>query len=254
MALSLTITGWEVFLLVMVRVAAMLMVAPVLGAKPIPIQVKIGLAALLAALITPLQMAEEPLLTDIFTILLQVSREVVVGLLTGFSAALVFSAVQMAAQLIGVQIGYSFSNTVDPISSQSTGFLDTFYSMLALVVFMGLGGHHALISGIAHSFQLVPVGTYGAAVDAGEKIVMLVSATFSIAVRLSMPVVGTMFLADTAMALVVRSIPQMNVFSVGLPVKMVLGILVMIAFVPIIVAGISDVTKSSVTAFTGVLR
>ncbi|MGI5835586.1 MAG: flagellar biosynthetic protein FliR [Chloroflexota bacterium] len=253
MTLNVTIVSWEAFLLVMVRVAAMLMVAPAFGAKPIPAQVKIGLAALLAALITPLQTTEGPLLVDMATILLQVSREVVVGLLAGFSATLVFSAVQMAAQIIGVQVGYSFSNTVDPVTAQSAGFLDTFYTMLAVVIFMGLGGHHALISGIAQSFQLVPIGTYAAPIETGDKLVAIISNTFLIAVRLSMPIVGTMFLVDATMALVVRSIPQMNVFAVGLPVKMVLGIVVMIAFVPAIVAGISDISRSSVAAFSGIL-
>ena len=232
----------------------MLMVAPILGAKPIPAQVKIGLAAILAILIAPLQPAEGPLLTDHLTIMLQVGREVLVGLLTGFSASLVFSAVQMAAQLMGVQVGYSFSNTLDPLSAQNTGFLDTFYNMLAIVIFMGLGGHHALISGLVNSFQLAPLGTFGLPVESGNKLVLLISTTFSIAVRLAMPVVGTMFITDAAMALVVRSIPQMNVFSVGLPVKMVLGILVMIAFLPIMVAGISDITRAAATAGVGILR
>lgn len=254
MALSVTVVRWEAFLLVLVRVTATLMVAPALGARPIPTQVKVGLAALLAMLMTPLQTAEGPFLTDWLTILIQVSREAVVGLLMGFSAALVFSAVQMAAQLIGVQVGYSFSNTVDPMSAQSTGFLDTFYSMMAVVIFLGLGGHHALISGLAESFQLVPLGEYGAPMATGDRLVMLVSTTFSIAVRLAMPIVATMLLADAAMALVVRSIPQMNVFVVGMPVKMVLGILVMIALVPMMVAGIGDIARTAVSVGTGVLR
>ena len=254
MALSITVVRWEVFLLVLVRAAAMLMVAPAFGARPIPAQVKIGLAALLAMLLTPLQATEGPLLTNPLTVMVLVSREVLTGLLLGFAATLVFSAVQTAAQFVGVQVGYTFSNTVDPLSAQHASFLDTFYNMLALVVFLGLGGHHALISGLAHSLEVAPLGEYGPPQSVGQSLVLLMSASFGIAVRLAMPVVGTMMLADAALALVVRSIPQMNVFVVGLPVKMVLGIVTMIALAPMLVLGISDLTRTVGSTVVGVLR
>ncbi len=254
MSLSVTVVHWEAFLLVLVRTASMLMVAPAFGAKPIPMQVRVGLAAFLAMLLTPLQEVDGPLLTDAVSIALLVSKEVLVGLLMGFAGTLVFSAVHMATQLMGVQIGYSFSNTVDPMAGQSTGFLDTFYNMLAMVLFLGLGGHHALILALANSYQVVPIGGFAPSGAMAQSLVLLAAAAFGVAIKLAMPIVGTMLLTDCAMALVVRSIPQMNIFMVGLPIKMVLGIVMMIALIPMMVAGIGNVSRNVATATVGVLR
>ena len=253
MALSIAVARWDLFLLVLVRAAAMVMVAPVLGARSIPAQVKIGLSVLLAMLLTPLQEPSPPLLVDWFGIMLAVAREAVVGLLLGFSATLVFNAAQMAAHLIGVQIGFGFANTMDPLSPQQSSYLDTLYNLLAVVTFLSLGGHHALIMALGQSFQLVPLGQFAPTGVIGDRLAVLASATFATAVRLAMPVVGTMLVTDAAMALVVRTIPQMNVFVVGLPVKMVVGLLALIALAPVTVEGLGNVTRSVAAAVAGIL-
>ena len=253
MDLSVSVGRWDIFLLVLVRVAAMVMVAPVLGAKPVPAQVKIGLALLLAVLLTPLQTVPGPLFTNWVSILVSVAREVVIGLLLGFSATLIFSAAQMAAQIIGVQIGFSFSNTMDPVSSQSSGFMETLYNMMAVVIFLNLGGHHALIAGLSQSFELAPVGISGPSPVVGDRLVALSATAFGMAIRLALPIVGTMLLVDCAMALVVRSIPQMNIFAVGLPVKMVVGFLTLVALTPMTVSGIGSLTNSVASTVTRVL-
>jgi len=254
LALSLTVGRWDIFLLVLVRVIAMIMVAPVFGAKPVPAQVKIGLSVLLAVILVPLQPAVPPLLTDWMTIVLAVAKESVVGLLLGFVATMLFSAVQMAAQIVGVQVGFAFSNTMDPLLMQNSSFLDAMYNWMAVLVFMGLGGHHALISAVSHSFELVPLGQFGGDAIIGNRLVTLSAATFGIALKLAMPIVGTMLLVDAAFALVVRSVPQMNIFAVGLPVKMLVGILAMMALVPMTVAGFGTVTNDVGNAVAGVLR
>ncbi len=254
MALSLAVGRWDIFLLVLVRVASMIMAAPVLGAKPVPAQVKIGLAVLLTVLLVPLQPATPPLMGDWITLFLVVSKEAVVGLLLGFVATLVFSAVQIAAQVIGVQVGYAFSNTMDPLLGQNAGFLDSFYNYMAILVFMGLGGHHALISAVSNSFDLVPLGQFGGDAIIGNRLIALSGMTFAIALKLAMPLVGTMLLVDVAFALVVRSVPQMNIFAVGLPVKMVVGVLAMVALVPVTVAGFSSVTNNVAASVAGLLR
>ncbi|MHB0868165.1 MAG: flagellar biosynthetic protein FliR [Chloroflexota bacterium] len=253
MALSVTVGHWDVFLLVLFRAAAMLMVAPVLGAKPVPITVKIGLAVLLAIIITPLQGVSEPIFTDWLRILTSIARELVIGLLLGFVATLLFSAVHMAAQIIGVQIGFSFSNTVDPLSAQSSGFLETLYNMMAIVVFLNLGGHHALILGLGQSFDTAPLAGPGLDPIVGDRLVALSSMAFAIGLRMALPIVGTMLLVDTATALVIRSIPQMNIFVVGLPVKMVVGILTLVGLTPLMVSGAESLSRNVASAVAGVL-
>ncbi len=254
MDINLTIGRWDIFLLVLIRITSMVMVAPVLGARSVPSQVKVGLSVLLAILLTPLQPVPPPLFTSWLGTLIAVSREVIVGLLLGFSASVLFSAIQMAAQIVGVQIGFSFSNIIDPVSAQSSGFMETLYNLMATVVFLNLGGHYALLTGLSQSFELAPVGMYGPAPIVGDRLVALSSLAIGIALRLALPVVGTMMLVDVAMALVVRSIPQMNVFAVGLPVKMVVGMLTLVALTPLTISGMASVTQNIAAAVAGVLR
>ncbi|MGE5620311.1 MAG: flagellar biosynthetic protein FliR [Sphingomonadaceae bacterium] len=254
MDLSVTVGRWDVFLLVLFRVAAMVMVAPALGARGVPVQVKVGLSVLLAIVLTPLQEVPGPIFTDWLSIATSVAREVVIGLLLGFVATLLFSAVHMAAQVIGVQIGYGFSNVMDPLSAQNSSFLETLYNLMAIVVFLSLGGHHALIVGLSQSFDMAPLGGPGLGPIVGERIVALSSMAFAIGLRMAMPIVGTMLLVDSATALVVRSIPQMNVFVVGLPVKMVVGFLTLVGLTPLFVSGIAELTRSVGSAVSGVLQ
>ncbi len=254
MELSVSVGSWDVFILVLIRVAAMVMVAPVLGARPIPTQVKVGLSVVLAILLTPLQSVAAPLFTDWMAVFTSVTREVVIGLLLGFAGTIIFSAVQMAAQVIGVQMGLTFANTMDPLSGQNAGAFESLYGWMALVIFMNLGGHHALIAALGQSFELAPLGGAGPNPIVGDRLVALSSAAMAIALRLALPMAGTMLLVDSAMALVVRSIPQMNIFAVGLPVKMVIGFLALVGLTPMMANGVDSLTRNVAAAVGGILR
>ena len=254
MVLSISATHWYSFLLVLVRVAAMVMVAPVLGARPVPAQAKIGLSVLLAIVIAPLQGSAVTPPANWLAGFTDVAGEVVVGLLLGFAATVVFSAVRMAAHLIGVQIGFGFANTLDPLSTDAASFLDSFYNLLAVVVFLNLGGHHALIAGLANSFELVPLRGYQPEPIVADRLVLLATGALSTATRLAMPVLGTMLLTDAAMALVIRTIPQMNIFAVGLPIKMMIGMFAMAAMMPMAGVGFADLTRTTAAAVNGLVR
>jgi flagellar biosynthetic protein FliR len=251
--LSVDFPRWDMYMLVLVRVAAMVMVAPVLGARPVPAQVKIGLSLLLAMLLTPLQPPAPPLEANVLAMVPAVAKELVVGLLLGFAGAVIYSAVQMSARLINVQIGFGLSNVLDPLSAESGGFLDSFYSLLAVVIFLGIGGHHALIAALAQSFDTVPLGEFGPAFVTADRLMVLSSVALATAVRLAMPIIGTLLLTDASIALVVRTIPQMNIFAVGLPVKIVVGMFMLAALAPVTVSGFTSLSHTVSQAVTGVL-
>jgi len=126
--------------------------------------------------------------------------------------------------------------------------------MMAVVVFLSLGGHHALIAGLAQSFDAVPVGRFTLAPVLGDRLVALSAVAFGTGLRLALPVVGTMMLVDCAMALVVRAIPQMNVFAVGLPVKMVVGFLTLVALTPLTVSGVGSLANGVVAGMARMLQ
>lgn len=254
MALSFAVGRWDVYLLVLVRVAAMFMVVPVFGSRTIPARLKLTLSLLVAALLAPLLVATAPILLDWSSMLMSVLREVAVGLLMGFAGVLVFSAIQMAAHFVGVQIGFGFSSVIDPFSAESSSFLGPFYVLLATIIFMAADGHHALIWALVHSFQLVPLGEFSPSPVIGERLVVLSTMAFGTAIRLAIPTVGTVLLTDAAMGLIMRTIPQMNVFTVGLPLKLAVGMLSLAAVMPTTIAGLSGLTHSIVSAVSGVVQ
>lgn len=255
MELFVTFGRWDIYLLVLARVAGVVGVAPVFGNRAIPNQVKVGLALVLTLLLAPMQAqaAGGGTVPGWITLAVAMSGEVLVGLLMGFAGMVVFSAVQIASRLIGVQLGLGMPGTMDPMWTESGSFLDTFYGMLALIVFLSIGGHYLIITALSRSFDLVPVGTYGLRAATGANLVALSSAAFTTALHLAIAAVGTMLLTDMTMGLVVRTIPQMNVFSVGMPVKIIIGLLVLSALMPWTLAGFADMGRSVSQAMMAML-
>lgn len=254
MELYLTFGRWDIFLLVLARVAAVIGVAPVFGTRSIPNQVKVGLAVVLTVLLVPMQTGEATVLSDWISMMLAVTGEVLVGLLMGFAGVLVFSAVQIASRVVGIQIGLGMPSTMDPFWTESGSFLDTFYGMMAIIIFLGIGGHHIIITALARSFELVPLATYGLKAVTGDHLLALSAAAFNTAIQLSIAAVGTMLLADIAMGLVVRTMPQLNIFSVGMSVKTSLGLLILALLAPWTIVGFSDLGRGVAQGMAVVLR
>jgi flagellar biosynthesis protein FliR len=251
--LYVTFGRWDIFLLVLARVASVVSVAPLFGSKSIPTQVKVGLAVTLTVLLAPMQPALGSASSGLIPLAIAVAGEVLIGLLMGFAGAVVFSGIQIASRLIGVQIGLGMPSTMDPLWSESGTFLDTYYSMLALVVFLTIGGHHLVIAALARSFELLPVGTYGLTPAAANHLIALSGAAFNTALHIGIAAVATMLLTDLSMGLVMRTMPQMNIFAVGIPVKIVIGLIVLSALMPWTVLGMADVGRNVTQAMAAML-
>ena len=219
--------------LVFVRVGAMLFSAPLLSGRAVPSTLKVGLALLLAFLLVPVNQShfvEVPF--EWLPLSLLVMKELGVGLIVGFVANLVFSAMQLAGQFIGLQIGFSLANVLDPIFSQSVSILDQIYTVLAGLIFLAIDGHHMLILAIQQTLDLVPVGALDINGPVVNQLITLTGGVFVAAARIALPIIASLLLADIALGLVSRTIPQMNVFIVGLPLKLFVGFFVIIFTLP----------------------
>jgi flagellar biosynthetic protein FliR len=222
--------------LIFVRTLAVFIAAPIFGSRTIPVMVKIGLAALLSLLILPTLSAAAPLPlpgaeatlaswpTDWLVLFLTIGQEVLVGVIIGFVSNLVFLTVGMAASIMGVQVGFRAANIFDPMTSASTSALEQFYTLLAFALFLAINGHHWLLLGLSRSFEVTPLGTFVFQPLTVERLVFLTSETFVAAVRISLPVMGALLLADLGMGIVARAVPQIHVFFLGLPIKEAFGI------------------------------
>lgn len=215
------------FLLILARTSSFFSVFPAFGGGNVPHRIKAGAAALLAILLysgaEPLQAL--PSSTGAFMLL--IVGEVLLGLLLGSLVHFVFMAAQFAGQAIGVQMGLAAASIFDPTTKEQVAVNGRFYYLIAIMIFLGLDLHHDFIAGLGCSFDVVPPGS-GVFPEAGIRHwVALTGQVLLLGVRLSLPVIGALLLVDTALAFLARIVPQMNIFLIGFPLKISLGMLVM---------------------------
>jgi flagellar biosynthetic protein FliR len=222
-----------VFGLVLARVGGVLVAAPVFGARQVPAQTKIGLAVVLSLIITPLQIGRAPVIPPgAVAFGLLVGRELLVGLAVGFAVALIFNGIQVGSQLIGIQIGFGLGGVINPESGADSSVIDGFYAVLATVIFLSANGHHALLAAMARTFDVVPVAGGQLPAVNPVQVMALIQSVFQIAIRISLPAIGALLLADVAMGMIGRAAPQMQVMVVGAPVRIAAGLVLMAVSLP----------------------
>ncbi len=217
------------FALVLTRISTVFVAAPVFGNRAFPAQAKIGLAVFVSLIFLPLQSRELVAVPNgLVGLALALGREAAVGLIVGFSLLLVFIGLEMAAEVLGIQMGFGLGGLLDPISGVSSSVLQQFYIVLVTLAFLTANVHYLLLEGIGRTFEIVPINTFDAAALDMQGMVLLSAAMFVLALRIALPVMAALFLADVALGLVARSFPQLNVLIVGLPLKVFVGLAVLV--------------------------
>lgn len=226
------------YLPVYFRVTSFLMLLPFLG-RAVPAMTKLGLGALLTAILAPALIVPE-MHFEIGRFLLIGVEEVFVGLAMGLIVTTVMMAVYLAGQLIDVPMGFGMVNVMDPQMGSEAPVVAQFHFTVALLVFFMIDGHHSLFRALVQSFDAVPVG--GATLSGGVPQVALeaIRTMFSIGLRIALPILGALFLTDVALGIVARAVPQINVFFVGFPLKVGLGMLLLAFAMPAFVFFIGD--------------
>lgn len=220
-------------LLLLARVAGIIGASPLLGSRNVPMQLKAGLVALLTLILLPLAPTVGELPTDFFPFLLPLGREIIAGILFGFCVSAAFAIFQLIGQFIDMPIGFGMVNVLDPTSQSQMPIVGQFQYLLAMGIFLLVNGHHGLILALGRSLELIPLG--GIKLSAGLLgwSIELFSQMFALGFQLSLPVVGTLFLTDLALAIIARTVPQMNVFVVGYPAKILIGLGVLALALPL---------------------
>lgn len=226
----------HIFVLILARVLGILMLNPVFGARYIPSQLKIGLSAVVSLMVLAV-LKPGPVHTpdNVIAYGLLVAGEAVVGLSIGIVSVFLFSAIQLAGQLIDMQMGFSIVNVIDPMFGTSVPVMGNFKNLIAMLIFLITNSHYYVFAAILKSFQYIPLFGYSYHSSATQVAVDLFGGTFSTAVKISLPVVGVLLIADVAMGILARTVPQMNIFIVGFPVKISVGIIVVMLSLPLFV-------------------
>jgi flagellar biosynthetic protein FliR len=208
--------------LILVRILAVFMTAPILSSRNVPVMAKIGFSGLLAFILLPLSAKNTNLAavsTDLWPFALLVAQEVLVGTLIGFISNLIFLAIGMGASVMGLQIGFSAASVFNPLINASSEALDQLYIFLAAGLFLAVNAHHWLILSLVRSFEVIPLGTFVFSDATAEHLIFLTSQTFVIAVRLSMPVIAVLLLAEVGLGIIAKAVPQIQIFFLSLPLK-----------------------------------
>lgn len=245
-----------VFLLVFVRVVSFFVTMPVFSYRTIPARVRIGLAAALSLLIDVTVFKSQTIPLD-GTFVLLIIKEALVGLSMGFVAGVITYAVQLAGSFIDLQMGFAIANTISPENGASSPLTGQLIYMLQILFFLGVNAHHMLINGLLYSFKLIPLNELNVQLASGntaEFMARLTAEMFVIAMQLAMPIIGCLFLVDIAVGLVARTVPQVNVFVVGLPLKIIVGFLIMLVVFPMFIGLFRIIFESMTEIFSNYMH
>ena len=216
----------EIFFLILIRVSAIIMTIPVLGDASVPARVKIGLALLMAMLLYPV--AGRNLVTpsfDIFSLFIRIIGEVLIGVMIGFTARVLLAAIQLAGQLIGFQMGFSIVSVIDPTSNMEISVIAQFQYLVALLLFLVMDGHHIFLYAVADSIRILPPLTFHFSGPLLSALITMMGKLFVVAIRVGAPVVAILFFVSIGLGLVARTVPQINVFVVGFPLQIAIGLI-----------------------------
>lgn len=249
------IPEFPAFLLVLVRVTSFFLTMPLFSYRTIPTTHKIGLGFFLAWIM--FYTIDAPVLEINGAYFLLIMKEALVGLLVGFIAYLILSAIQIAGGFIDFQMGFAIANVIDPQTGAQSPLTGQYFYIVSLLFLLSVNGHHLLLDGIYYSYQFVPIDQ--AWIPFGdENMVMYVlkafSSMFMIALQMSLPVVGSLFLVDVALGIVARTVPQLNVFVVGLPLKIGVSFIVIMAVMAVMMGVVSQLFEYALVTMRGLME
>jgi len=224
--ISFSLVQLQMFFAVLIRVAAILMSIPVFSGRNIPIVLKAGLVLAVSIVLYPL-VHIEPSVTIATTplFLIGVAGELLLGIAVGLIVRAVFAGVQLAGQLTGFQMGMALANVIDPDSSDQIPVISQFYQILAVLIFVTVNAHHWFLGAMEESFYLVPPFGFQLNHSLMRQLVELGSGIFIIGLKIGAPVMVVLLLTSVAFGLIARTVPQMNIFIVAIPLKIGVGLL-----------------------------
>jgi len=223
------------FILVLTRLSGMMLTAPLLSTYPIPAPIKACLIGLTAFLMFPLVAKVSPIAnmpTDMIGLSVLVLREVIIGSIIGFCMNLIFVSIQVAGQMISIEMGLAMSELLDPVTRQQTPVMGQFYLFMAMIAFLYINGDHYLFTSVLESYNSIPIET-NFVIQAAlvEKILYFSSQIFVIAFSIIIPVYAILFVMSVLLGFTSKMMPQMNIFMLAIPIKIYFGIILMSLFI-----------------------
>ncbi len=219
------LSNYKVFLLVLIRVSIILFMMPVFNSKTISMTVKACMSLMLAILVAPVAPVSQALFphtsTGFFVVVLQ---EIFIGIVLSLLLRLVFAGLQIAGQMVGVQMGLSVANIMDPQTGVQSVIVSQFAYMIALLLFLVTNGHHAILRVLFQSFEILPPGTLVLSQPLYKMVMTMGHEMFVLSIKLMAPVMAILFLSQVALGILAKLVPQINMLIVSFSINVALGL------------------------------
>lgn len=225
--------GWTAIFWPLVRVLALMSVAPVFSHRAIPVRLKLALGIAIVLVLVPVLPATPA--TDAMSArgITMLVANIGVGVALGFTVRLVFAAIEMAGEAIGLQMGLSFGAFFNPAAGSNSNSVASFLGTLALLMFLTIDGHLMLVHAVAESFRVFPVSD-GLALDSYRQVALMGSQIFSLGLSIALPFVAVSLLVNVVLGVMARIAPQFNIFAVGFPLTILVGLSTLTMILPYI--------------------
>lgn len=214
-----------------VRIGSCFMLAPAFGAQTVPARIRVVLAGAVALLVAPLVTVPDVTPFSAVGVVITV-QQIIIGAALGFSLQILFDAVSLGGELLANSMGLSLAFNLDPQNGASTPTVGQLYTILVTLIFLVLNGHLALINTLVDGFHTLPIGTTGLGANGLWSVVNWGSELFSGALVVALPGVTALLIANLAFGVVSRAAPTLNIFSVGLPISLVFGLVAIMVSLP----------------------
>ena len=251
---SAEITAWVgSFFWPLTRVASMFSIAPVIGGKQIPRRIRIVAALLITLAILPMQQ-DVPIIDPWSAEGVYVTaQQILIGLIMGFILMLVFAAVTLAGENIAMSMGLGFAMASDPINGVQVPVVSQLMMITASLLFLSMDGHLSLISMMATSFEILPIGTDGVSTVALWTLLQWAKIMFNAAASIALPAVMSLLTVNLVMGVMTRAAPQLNIFSVGFPMTMMAGYIILLFSLPTLLGVFDSMLKDAFETLTVIL-
>ena len=223
-----------------VRISAMLLVAPIFGARGVHARLRMGMGLLIAMVIAP-QLPTPPLI-DVLSMqgLVVAMQQVLIGIAMGFVLQMVFSALTQAGESVALSMGLGFASVVDPAAGVQVPIVSQFFVIIATLLFLAMNGHLVLLEMLLLSFSSMPIGDGGLTPDDFWTLLNFGTTMFGGALLIALPAVDGLLMVNLAMGVVARTAPQLNIFAVGFPVMMLAGFVLLSILLPSVFARLGE--------------
>lgn len=220
-------------LLVIFRIGGLTIFGPVLGSNVIPLRIKIFLSFLIGIAVYPVlsttTLIGVPLELELFQLVPLVAMELLIGMIIGYVASLPLTGMQTGGLLMGQQMGLGFARFYNPAVGDEADVLGQILFFMALAMFLVIGGHEIMLLAVLKSFEYVPLGGFAPDLALIDLLVGLLLSSFELGIRVALPLLGIVLVESVAMGFIAKTVPQLNILSLGFPIRILAGFAIVAA-------------------------